>query len=123
MTSNEKYLDDTICQKLIYDVGNDLFLQLLKVYIEESQQICQKLISAIVKQDLKACELHAHSLKSSSKTYGAEQLAIVSEQAEQAAKSADTKLLSQLSCEITQLHQATITYALSQVSYSQAQQF
>lgn len=61
--------------KLANEVGEPLFEQLVEIFLQESQQHFTELSQQINHSDLKEAIRLSHSIKSSAKTYGAEQLA------------------------------------------------
>jgi HPt (histidine-containing phosphotransfer) domain-containing protein len=69
--------------QLQHDVGEQLATQLLEVYLTESLELIEKL-SPDSSQEL--LEITAHSLKSSSRSYGAFELALLCEKIEHQVK-------------------------------------
>ena len=76
-------IDTATYTQLQQDVGDDLAKQLLQVYITESRQIVADLADATKQSEI---EINAHSLKSSSRSYGALAVGGLAEQIEQKAK-------------------------------------
>ena len=95
-------IDTATFTQLQQDVGDDLAKQLLQVYITESRQIVADL--AVPKQS--EIEINAHSLKSSSRSYGALAVGGLAEQIEQKAKTSqyDDELQSLIALLQTNLH-------------------
>ncbi|MBD1582159.1 Hpt domain-containing protein [Pseudoalteromonas sp. S16_S37] len=82
-------LDKTIFSTLCNDVGKELALQLLGVYVTESRKQINELANS---DNLDSIQHLAHSLKSSSRSYGALLLAQTCELIEMTTKHHDIKL-------------------------------
>ncbi|MBE0368242.1 Hpt domain-containing protein [Pseudoalteromonas sp. MMG013] len=72
-------IDLTTYSQLQVDVGEELAAQLLGVYLSESQVLIKRLTTS---NDCDLLQITAHSLKSSSRSYGALQLAELCEKIE-----------------------------------------
>ncbi len=107
-------IDNATFSQLKQDVGDDLAKQLLQVYITESSQIVSSLADPNKQTDI---EINAHSLKSSSMSYGALAVGKLAEQIEMKAKAAqfDDQLVSLISTLQDQFTQ-TSTHAQSLIS-------
>ncbi len=107
-------IDTATFTQLQQDVGDDLAKQLLQVYITESRQIVADLADATKQSEI---EINAHSLKSSSRSYGALTVGGLAEQIEQKAKTSqyDDELQSLIALLQDQFAQ-TLTHAQSLIA-------
>ena len=76
-------IDQTTYSQLQQDVGHELAAKLLSVYLSESKTLIETLITT---SEPHTVEITAHSLKSSSRSYGALQLADICENIEHQVK-------------------------------------
>tara|TARA_B100000700_G_scaffold44789_1_gene46553 strand:+ start:1339 stop:1671 length:333 start_codon:yes stop_codon:yes gene_type:complete len=76
-------IDTATFAQLQQDVGEDLAKQLLQVYLTESTQIVNDIADTTKQATI---SLNAHSLKSSSRSYGALSVGSIAEQIEHKAK-------------------------------------
>jgi len=65
-------IDKSIIEQLKYDVGEDLAIQLLGIFVEESKKTIADMLIA---SSASTIAINAHSLKSSSSSFGAINLA------------------------------------------------
>jgi len=63
-------------------MGVDFLPELVQAYFEETPQLLSKLQAALVKQDCEAFRLAAHSIKSTSNSFGALQLGALAKELE-----------------------------------------
>ncbi|NOU49164.1 hypothetical protein HG263_01175 [Pseudoalteromonas sp. JBTF-M23] len=96
-------IDKKVFAQLSYDVGEELALQLLSVYVTESREQIKELA---ISDSLDAIQYLAHILKSNSSSFGACLLAQKCELIEMTAKHHDIKL-----CELTPLIEKATTLA------------
>lgn len=78
---------------------SEIIIDLIDTYVSDSQQTLDKLSNALATNHLKEVERHAHSLKSSSATFGAEALAALSAQMEHLARIGDVEPIATLAAE------------------------
>lgn len=87
MTTSHVYFSEQITQPLISELSLDVFSELIKVYLAESEQHIAQLKQQVEQQgDVEQITRLAHSIKSSSKSYGAEAVAEIAWQMEQDAR-------------------------------------
>lgn len=110
-------IDTATYTQLQQDVGDDLAKQLLQVYITESRQIVADLADLTDATKQSEIEINAHSLKSSSRSYGALAVGGLAEQIEQKAKASqyDDELQSLIALLQDQFAQ-TLTHAQSLIA-------
>ncbi|WP_394193684.1 Hpt domain-containing protein [Pseudoalteromonas atlantica] len=65
-------IDNSIIEQLKSDVGESLAIELIHVFVSESQKLVSEMVHS---SDAKTIEINAHSLKSSCNSFGATQLA------------------------------------------------
>ena len=65
-------IDNSIIEQLKSDVGEILAIELIHVFVDESQKLVAEMVHS---SDAKTIEINAHSLKSSCNSFGATQLA------------------------------------------------
>ena len=65
-------IDNSIIEQLKSDVGESLAIELIHVFISESQKLVKEMVNS---SDSHEIEINAHSLKSSCNSFGATQLA------------------------------------------------
>ncbi|KPH64119.1 hypothetical protein AMS58_08360 [Pseudoalteromonas porphyrae] len=97
-------IDNTVFSQLEQDVGPELAKKLLQVYVTESKKVIDNLIDPTKQQEI---EINAHSLKSSSLSYGALELGKLCGQIE--VKANERQFDSQLSNLISQAEHQSIT--------------
>ncbi|WP_440906406.1 Hpt domain-containing protein (plasmid) [Catenovulum sp. SX2] len=86
-TSQHEYFSEQIIQPLVEELGADVFAELIKVYLTECEQLIAQLNQQINQtKSIDEITRLAHSIKSSSKSYGAIAVAEISWQIEQDAK-------------------------------------
>lgn len=100
-------IDISIIEQLKEDVGPSLAMELLSIFIVESQKTVTMLVSSPNNDDI---EINAHSLKSSCLSYGATTLGATCKRIEQKAKANefDDELMHLLETAHTQ---STVTFA------------
>ncbi|MFK3870878.1 Hpt domain-containing protein [Pseudoalteromonas rhizosphaerae] len=76
-------IDISLIEQLKYDVGDSMAIELLKVFVDESKKLVEQMLNSTNTNDI---ELHAHSLKSSSYSFGAIHLAQTCQLIEQKVK-------------------------------------
>jgi HPt (histidine-containing phosphotransfer) domain-containing protein len=67
-----KHLEDEVAAGI-----PEIMIELIEIYISDSRQTMSALAAALAAGNIRQVELNAHSLKSSSGTFGAEELANV----------------------------------------------
>ena len=86
-------IDRHILQTLQEDAADndpEIILELLDIYIHDSADHLNQIIQAVPEEEYRTIELSAHSLKSSSATFGATNLAVLFGEMEQLARSKTT---------------------------------
>lgn len=75
--AGEKILDRSIISSLIETGGNELVTSILRLYINDTQEILERLGSAVSSGDIKSVDMLIHTLKGSSGSCGANRLYIL----------------------------------------------
>jgi len=80
-------LDDTVLAKLRADVGEDFIGELIDAFLEDAPELIAGMKTALAHNDVEAFRRAAHSLKSNSMTFGANELAETARALEETGKS------------------------------------
>ncbi len=80
-------LDDAVLANLRADVGEDFIGELMTAYLEDAPELIASMKTALAQNDAESFRRAAHSLKSNSKTFGANELAEVAKSLEETGKS------------------------------------
>jgi HPt (histidine-containing phosphotransfer) domain-containing protein len=80
-------LDDAVLAKLRADVGEDFIGELIDAFLEDAPELIASMKTALAQNDVEAFRRAAHSLKSNSMTFGANELAETAKGLEEAGKS------------------------------------
>ncbi len=83
--------------------------RLVQLYLDTTPGIVQAIEAALADGDTQQVAFNAHALKGSSADMGAERLAELSQQLQQAARIADQDAVRSLSAEVFRCHQETMT--------------
>lgn len=86
-------IDRAILQTLQEDAADndpEIILELLDIYIHDSADHLSQIVQAVPEEEYRTIELSAHSLKSSSATFGATNLSALFAEMEQLARSKTT---------------------------------
>jgi histidine phosphotransfer protein HptB len=82
-------IDSAVYQELIDSAGADFVGELVDTYCQETAQLLADLRIALEQDDAPAFRRHAHSIKSSSATFGANDFAAQARELEMIGKSGD----------------------------------
>jgi histidine phosphotransfer protein HptB len=82
-------IDGTVYQELVDSAGADFVVELVDTYCQETAQLITGLHSALEHDDASTFRRHAHSIKSSSATFGATDFAAQARELEMIGKSGD----------------------------------
>jgi histidine phosphotransfer protein HptB len=80
--SAQSIIDLATFEALKESMGADFISELLQVYYEETPQLLSKLQQALARQDCEAFRMAAHSIKSTSNSFGAMQLGVQAKELE-----------------------------------------
>lgn len=105
LTKGVDMFDKSVVIQLEQDVGKDTLLQLFDVFRQESTKLVNELMACDTIDD-DAIRL-SHSLKSCSRSYGANQLATLAESIEKAARDKDISFF-ELRMSLPEVHSITI---------------
>ncbi|HYB08385.1 MAG TPA: Hpt domain-containing protein [Alphaproteobacteria bacterium] len=83
-------VDSAVLEQLESDTSRDTLRHLVEAYIEETRPRIERMVQALARNDLSLLGRDAHSLKSSSQTFGARKLGALAAELEEAI--ADGKL-------------------------------
>jgi len=72
--AGEKILDRSIISSLMETGGNELVTSILRLYIDDTKEILERLGSAVPSDDIKSVDMLIHTLKGSSGSCGANRL-------------------------------------------------
>ncbi|MCG8463592.1 MAG: response regulator [Xanthomonadales bacterium] len=72
-----RVLNEVALSDLQNDIGAEVLLEIMEIFIQDLHQRASSIHNALNAQDCGEIHAHAHALKSSAATYGAEQLAVV----------------------------------------------
>lgn len=72
-----RVLNEASLAELKADIGEAVLLEIMEIFIQDLHQRASSIHNALNAQDCAEIHAHAHALKSSAATYGAEQLAVV----------------------------------------------
>lgn len=87
----------------------DLVQRLVRVYLESAHSIVQSIEAGADAGDMEQVAFGAHSLKGSSVEIGAEQLALLSQQLQEAARSGDRASVAPLAKNVSGCYQQTLS--------------
>lgn len=88
----------------------ELFAEIIADYVDESQELMDKINNEYASEDWKNYAIHVHGLKSASRTIGAMKLGEASYELEMASKALDIDKVKSLHPGLVSMHKDTIDF-------------